>query len=284
MYPYLLLYNIEIPVYGLCMALGILVVSTISAIKMRNSGGMIENVIIVSAITVGFALIGAKLFYVMASYSIYEIFSLMKGMEFKFLFEGGFVFYGGLIFGILGAYIGGILAKCSLKNLESVIVTYITIGHAIGRIGCLFAGCCYGVEYSGIGAIYYKNTIYNMNESVGHFPVQVVEAVGNVAITVILVIYARKARKLFDITILYLVFYSAMRFCLEFLRGDLIRGRAGAFSTSQWIAIFIFAGCIGFTSIRTIKFRPRCIEAVDQTGCKSRIHGGILRKNTTVEK
>ena len=87
MYPYLSLYNIEIPVYGLCMALGILVVSTISVIKIKILGGIIEDVIIVSAITIGFALVGAKIFYVIVSCSIHEVINLIKGLEFKFLFE-----------------------------------------------------------------------------------------------------------------------------------------------------------------------------------------------------
>ena len=254
MYPYLSLYNIDIPVYGFCMALGILMVSTITAIKVKAVGATIEDVAIISAVAVGCALIGAKFFYVISSRSIHEVINHIKRLEFHLLFEGGLVFYGGLIFGILGAYIGSIIAKCSLKNLERIIVPYIPIGHAIGRIGCLFAGCCYGIDYNGIGAIYYRDAIYNMNGDIGRFPIQVVEAVGNIAITVVLVIYARKTRKFLDITIAYLNLYSIMRFFLEFFRGDLIRGGRGVFSTSQWIAVFVLVGCIAFKWISTIDF------------------------------
>ena len=49
----------------------------------------------------------------------------------------------------------------------------------------------------------------------------------------------------------YLIFYSAGRFMIEFLRGDIARGSIGILSTSQFIALFTFAaGILLFVTTR----------------------------------
>ena len=56
------------------------------------------------------------------------------------------------------------------------------------------------------------------------------------AITMFVLIMKNK-----KVTIFYYTgFYSVVRFCLEYLRGDVVRGGFWIFSTSQWISIFIF--------------------------------------------
>ena len=53
------------------------------------------------------------------------------------------------------------------------------------------------------------------------------------------------------LTAMYAGCYSVIRFITEFFRGDEIRGRAGAFSTSQWISLAVFAAaCVMFILCR----------------------------------
>lgn len=132
------------------------------------------------------------------------------------------------------------LLKIHMQKLEESVVPYIPLGHAIGRIGCLLAGCCHGFEYSGAFAV--KNILFL--EGGTCFPIQAVEALLNIPIMAVLLLYSKKERPKYSILSLYLLMYSVMRFFTEFFRGDEIRGGFWLLSTSQWISIALFTVCI----------------------------------------
>lgn len=147
---------------------------------------------------------------------------------------GGFVFYGGF----LGAMLFIALMKLLDKHFKLVnlwpMVPALVIGHGIGRIGCFLAGCCYGKPTEGWWGIYLH----------GHdrHPTQLIEALG----LLMMGIYFLKARaaKLKLISI-YLVGYGLLRFLVETLRGDLVRGNWGVLTPSQWISLALVASGIG---------------------------------------
>lgn len=134
----------------------------------------------------------------------------------------GFVFYGGL-FGILGGI--GIFRRIVPNDTDGLVlasVPAIPLFHMFGRVGCYLAGCCYGRKIGGIIV-----------------PVQLYEAFGNAVIFTVLLIaehYRKDSEKQLG---LYMVMYGVMRFMLEFLRGDEIRGHLWLLSTSQWLSIVI---------------------------------------------
>ena len=154
------------------------------------------------------------------------------------MFKGGFVFYGGLLGGILGVYIYAKQFKISFKSLLLTLLPIVPLIHAIGRIGCLCAGCCYGMEYDGFGAIVFHNSVLAPN-NVPLFPMQIVEAICNLIIFIILLCTYKKFLGTYKTLGLYLILYSIVRFILEFFRGDLIRGIYFSLSTSQWISIIL---------------------------------------------
>lgn len=148
----------------------------------------------------------------------------------SFWLGGGMVFYGGLIGGVLGAAsFMRLAAKKSLTTLF-LLTPLIPLGHAIGRIGCFMAGCCYGSETHSPLSIH-------LHEAERH-PVQLYESALLFllfAVTHYLVHKKRKAREAFY---LYVFSYALIRFLLEYLRGDIIRGiYAFGLSTSQWVSL-----------------------------------------------
>ena len=72
---------------------------------------------------------------------------------------------------------------------------------------------------------------------IAYFPVQLVEACGDLIIFIILCLMKNKKQKYYQPLGIYLVLYGVMRFVLEFFRGDEARGIWGWFSTSQWISL-----------------------------------------------
>ncbi|MBR3838469.1 MAG: prolipoprotein diacylglyceryl transferase [Clostridia bacterium] len=159
----------------------------------------------------------------------------------QIIFENwnGMVFYGGL----LGA-IFAITAYCRKNHLDTfrymdLYVPIFPLFHAFGRVGCFFAGCCYGIECS----IGYTHTHTN-GYTVTRFPVQLLEAGLNLMLLAAILFLFFKGKAKGRLLPVYLLVYSVIRFCDEFLRGDEIRGKFLVFSTSQWISILLFAVAI----------------------------------------
>jgi phosphatidylglycerol:prolipoprotein diacylglycerol transferase len=172
--------------------------------------------------------IGSKLLFYLTTQSIHSENLLTQA---SFWTGGGFVFYGGLIFALffLGLY--------KLLNFPVTIGTFwamlpaLTLGHAIGRIGCLLAGCCFGKE---------TNMWWGIELHGAHrHPTQIIESLGLFLIAFI-ILKARPSLKSFA---LYFVGYGVLRFGIEILRGDEIRGAWGMFTPSQWVSMsLVIAG------------------------------------------
>lgn len=153
------------------------------------------------------------------------------------IINGGFVFYGGLLGAMLGIYIYCKCVKLDTVLIFQAVTPCFPLFHCFGRIGCFFAGCCYGIPVS------YGFPMAS-EPSVPRFPVQLVEALCCLIIFLCLIIAEKKSKKV-NLLVIYLMSYSIVRFILEFLRGDTVRGIWGFFSTSQWISLAILFVLIG---------------------------------------
>ncbi|MCH2180803.1 MAG: prolipoprotein diacylglyceryl transferase [Mariniblastus sp.] len=90
-------------------------------------------------------LVGARLFYVIQKWDEFAG-AGDSNLIFKMLdmTKGGLVVYGSLIGGLLGAMGYIILKKMSWSEVGDILAPALVLGLAIGRIGCLMNGCCYG--------------------------------------------------------------------------------------------------------------------------------------------
>ena len=170
--------------------------------------------------------IGAKLFFLFSIDS--ELITKAK-LNANFWLGGGFVFYGGLTFGVLTTLVYKYLLKIEWDNFK-MFIPLLALGHGVGRIGCFLAGCCYGSACDLPWAI-------NLH-GVDRHPVQLYEAIVLISLYFIFLkrVYSNKS-----VILEYLLSYSLLRFSLEFLRGDEIRGFLWSLSTSQVISVIIFA-------------------------------------------
>jgi phosphatidylglycerol---prolipoprotein diacylglyceryl transferase len=190
-----------------------------------------------------FSWLGAKLFFYL---TLPEELSQRLLNEFSFWTGGGFVFYGGL----LGGACFLLLLKIARQNITLnhlwPMLPALTLGHAVGRVGCLLAGCCYGEVTDGWWGIYLHGS--------DRHPTQLLEATGLLMLGIFL---WKSQRSRFDLLIIYLSSYGLMRFSLEFLRGDSIRGQWGSLSPSQWVSIsLIFLALFLLIRRRSQPFEP----------------------------
>lgn len=194
------------------------------------------------------SIVGARLFYVLSNLSHYKEYPL------EIIFSRyGFVFYGGLILGTIVGIWYVKSKKLSIGKIADVIAPSIAMGEAIGRIGCLLNGCCYGKATTlPWGIILPQNDTL---ELVPLHPTQLYSSLSNLIIFYILT-YLWKKRK-FDgqIFLLYLILYAITRFIIEIYRGD----NPYIFlhlTLSQILSILIGLGAISIMIIKTRKVQP----------------------------
>lgn len=178
--------------------------------------------------------IGAKIFFLIVS-------GQDKTNEYivsnSFWLGGGFVFYGGLIFGLIFYFIYSLWLKKYPFEESKILIPGLVFGHAVGRIGCFLAGCCFGSQCDLPWSVHMHG--------ISIHPVQLYEALGLIIIGLISLKWVKNKKKNFFVMTRYLIFYSLLRFIVEYFRGDKIRGIYWYnLSTSQVISIAIFVSTI----------------------------------------
>lgn len=160
------------------------------------------------------------------------------------VWEGGLVFFGGLIGAVVASLYYFKRKKMSFLLYADIFSPGIAIGHVFGRFGCLMAGCCHG-RLS--GEHWYSIVFPNVPTTfapvgVHLYPTQIIEMSGEFLIFLVLVLF-RKHKK-FDgqVFAFYLILYSILRFLNEMLRGDVDRGYIikNVISTSQGVSLLLF--------------------------------------------
>lgn len=232
--------------YGLCMATAMLLSILLSCIRTKRRGGDVDKLLTIALFAVIFGIIGAKLLYFAVTFTPKQLIERVRANGITYLLEGGLVFYGGLLGGLLGALIGSAVVRIPLYVYSDPVVPTLPLAHAIGRIGCFCAGCCYGkVTDSWIG-MRFPSSVTGLEAGVKVIPTQLIESGFNLMVFVFLLLFTIKRRKGYTTLFVYLIIYGVERFLLEYLRGDEIRGFLGALSTSQWISLaLIVLGILG---------------------------------------
>jgi phosphatidylglycerol:prolipoprotein diacylglycerol transferase len=119
----------------------------------------------------------------------------------------------------------------------------IALGHVIGRLGCLLAGCCYGKPTTVPWGITFTSpdAAANVGTPLGIplHPTQLYDAGAELLILVLLLLTERRGRPFAGRTFwLYMLLYAISRFIIEFYRGD-ERGIILGLSTSQFVSVVI---------------------------------------------
>ena len=227
--------------------------SLIVALHARRCALCMEDAITLIACGVGVGLASAKLFYLIFSVGIIPVFESIQRGDYSIFWDSGMVFYGGMLGGVAGAFLGAKIFKISLLDYEPVIVPCLPLGHAFGRLGCFLSGCCYGIAYDGPCSVVFPRFAIGTIPEVPVFPIQLLEMALNIGLFSVLIKYAKKDRPPYAVLGLYLSTYATLRFLLEYLRADSERGMYYFLSTSQWISLFLLIFCTGFGG--TIWFR-----------------------------
>jgi len=241
MYPILFhLGNFTIYTYGLMVALGfVFAVLYISRALKKSGSNMLSqdnlyNLCILIAIS---AVAGARL-----AYELVENFQgfISNPLDFFKVWEGGLVFYGGLIAAVLSFIIYVKVKKIPFFKLADIFAPAIALGHFFGRLGCFFAGCCFGKCTTEPWSVVFNNPNTLAIPGQHLHPTQLYDAFGNLILFFLLNAYNKKTNRKDGSTFAFYLFgYAILRFIVEFYRADYRGGSFLGLSASQLISILL---------------------------------------------
>lgn len=223
--------------YGLCTALGVVlaflllyIYVRVKKVEYRFSDFLFLNG--VTSVAVGFV----------AAAAFQGLYHYLEDPSRGFSMTGGITFLGGLIGGVAFFLLMYLLFRkrfeTRLFQVLSALPCSILLGHAFGRVGCFFAGCCYG-----------KATDSWLGVQFPHLPGPV-HATQLYEAAVLFVLFGICTWLLFKKDFrhnmsIYLIGYGCARFGLEYLRDDPRGQLLGVFSPSQFWSLCMVALGIG---------------------------------------
>ena len=238
---YLRGFHLDIAFYGAFIAVGILVAVFVAVRRGQQVGIAPEVILDLTFFGVLIGFIGSRLFFILTD---------LKGFvahPLPYIFSRqGYVFFGGLIASLIFVVWYIRRQRAEPWQIGDVLAPAIPLGHAFGRIGCFFSGCCFGrvcpEGWAGWGIqipkvvdpdngepIFSFAYLDHLNrhwigEEATHslpiFPVQLYEAGALLLIAAGLMWLWRRRSFRGQIFAAYLIAYGVARFALEFLRGD----------------------------------------------------------------
>ena len=221
---------VQIYSYGTMLAADFLAVAFLARRRAIALGVDADAILDLCLWLIVSGLIGARLFFVILNLDYYR----QSPLEVFMLWKGGLVWYGGLIAAIAGGIVFLRIKKMPLLKTGDLIIPYVALGQAIGRIGCFLNGCCYGkTAPPGFGVIFdaAQGSVY---------PTQLYESA---AMFVVFLVLRKRATANGRTMFLYLMLYSAFRFAVEYIRGDnpfILMG----LTVSQLISIAVFTTAV----------------------------------------
>lgn len=201
-------------------------------------------------------IIGSRVFYII----FYDWNNFLHNPLTLFAFwEGGLMFYGGLIGGTIGGVYYIKKKRLNLLKIIDIIGVILPLGIFFGRLGCLGYGCCFGkiapasfpykIKFPAFGRNlttytpafeeHIQKGLVTVHDkfSLPVYPSQIIDSLTGLLLFILLWFMYKKKKFNGQIAALFLIFYAVTRFLSEFLR---VEPSFIGLTVSQWIGIFIF--------------------------------------------
>jgi phosphatidylglycerol:prolipoprotein diacylglycerol transferase len=249
-------YQFELHNYGVLIAIGFAVGIYLASRQARREGIPAYIILDLAFWIIIAAMVGSRVLFIIVNMDDYiaQPINLLK------IWQGGLVFYGGLIGAALATWIYTQQHNLNFLQIADVIMPSLAIGHVFGRLGCFAAGCCHGMPtgIEGFGVVFSDpGTVVARNHLLGVpvHPTQLYDAGGELLIFLVLIFLRRRKRFDGQLFIAYLIMYPILRSVVEMFRGDYERGmllsidlfgssQPDILSTSQLISLLIAVGAL----------------------------------------
>lgn len=214
--------NEQFHLYPILLIASLVIGLAIPSIKLAKAGMRKDILLCVALLNMFLALFFGKIYTMIAE----------QNWD---LIRSGFSSLGGLIGFLTGIYIFYFICDKDKKITESY-VTSLPLIYAISKLGCFLAGCCHGIEYTGVLSVRYE-TSSACEVTTEVLPVQMMETIVFIGIYVLLNIKVSNENKV----ITTLLLSAIAKFALDFLRYSHI---GQGLSVNQVVCLMIVGGCI----------------------------------------
>jgi phosphatidylglycerol:prolipoprotein diacylglycerol transferase len=237
MFPVLLKIGpISIFTYGFFIAVGFLAGIYLATKEAKRVGEDHEKIMDLCFYILIAAILGSRLFYVATSPEIF----LKDPFEILKIWNGGLVFYGGFIAALVTGVIYLKVKNIPVWKTADIMAPSVALAHFFGRIGCFFAGCCYGKYCDLPWAVTFNHPDSLAPTGIPLHPTQLYESLGNLAIFLFLFFFRKYKKHDGQIFWMYVLLYGITRIIIETFRAD-FRGEFfyGVLSISQVVGGFM---------------------------------------------
>ena len=222
---------LDIHTYGVMVALGFALGLWVAGWRAAREGLPREKIADLGVWLIIAGMLGGKVFHIIFFWNDFLMGWRLEGLR---SLREGFVFLGGFLAATITAIVYARRHGLPLAKLLDVLAPSLALGHALGRLGCFFNGCCYGKPCDLPWAVTFPPP--HQMAGIPLQPTQLYESAGDLVIFAGLSWYFRHRRFPGEIVWLYIFSYGSLRFGLEFLRGDYPYRYLGVFSASHLIA------------------------------------------------
>ena len=244
---------IPIRTYGVAVALGFLAALYIAIKIGKNENINPEYILDLGVYVLIGTVLGARLFY----FLFYDFNYLIQNpLKFFAVWEGGMVFYGGLIGAIFTGYYYVKKRKLDVLKISDIVGVVVPLGLFFGRWGCFGYGCCFGKvapekfpfairfpakHFYGYSPAFehqlFKGLVKHTDKfSLPVYPTQIISSINGLLLFIILYLLYKHKKFNGQIASLSLIFYAITRFLIEFMR---VNPEFLGLTVSQWISILM---------------------------------------------
>jgi phosphatidylglycerol:prolipoprotein diacylglycerol transferase len=202
--------------YGVMVALAFMVGIWNGSRRAAFAGIHSETVVDLGPWLIIGGIAGARALYVITFWR--EQFASAPITEFFQIWHGGLVFYGGLIGAAIATIVLAKIKRVPMWVLGDILAPSLALGYALGRIGCLLNGCCYGRPCGLPWAIHFPDPHQTFPHPV--HPTQIYDALLALGLCAVLAKIFKRRRFDGQIFVLFLMGYAVLRSAVECFRGD----------------------------------------------------------------
>ena len=240
------IFGVSVHWYGLIIAVGIILALVLARFTAPKRGFLKEDPLEWILWIFPFAIIGARLYFLIFNGGPW-------GWAALAIWTGGLAVSGSIIGGALGAVVYCLVRKKNFLNVADSAVPCLALGQGIGRIGCYFGGCCYGVEVTNPSLQWFPFSVEI--DGVWHYSTFFYESFFDLLICLCLFFMLKKVNNKGVVFGAYLVLYGIVRAVIEGIRGESLMLGATGIRVSQLLSIILVHVGVGVIIWRVLSQR-----------------------------
>jgi phosphatidylglycerol:prolipoprotein diacylglycerol transferase len=228
--------------YGVMLFIAFVVCTLIVRYLLGKRGIEPSKVYLIAFVVAVSSLVGGRLFYLVGHWDWHDAFNINTP---------GMILYGGLLVGLAVTCLVLRMMKLPTGAVADAIGLSLPLGIAIARVGCFLNGCCYGKPSGLPWAVTFPGSTTPVH------PTQLYELILDLLAFAFLLWVRRYLTRDWDLFLMFLASYAAIRFFMEFFRAHTEAG-AGLFFQLLSVAIFVVA--VGLLLYRRRKARTASLD------------------------